>query len=33
MDIDSANFDPKRYVLNMLKQSTIKELIRKNNEI
>jgi|JI10StandDraft_1071094.scaffolds.fasta_scaffold167269_1 hypothetical protein len=31
MDIDSANFDPKRYVLSMLKQSTIKELIRKNN--
>ena len=33
MDLDSNNFDPKRYVLTMLKQNTIKELIRKNNEI
>ena len=33
MDLDSSNFDPKRYVLTMLKQNTIKELIRKNNEI
>lgn len=31
MDIDSPNFDPKTYVLSMLKQNTIKELIRKNN--
>lgn len=33
MDIDSPNFDPKHYVLTMLKQNTIKELIRKNNDI
>jgi hypothetical protein len=33
MDMDSPNFDPKRYILNMLKQNTIRELIRKNNEI
>ena len=33
MDLDSVNFDPKRYVLTMLRQNTIKELIRKNNEI
>lgn len=31
MDIDSSNFDSKRYVLNMIKQNTIKQLIRKNN--
>ena len=31
MDIDSGNFDSKRYVLNMIKQNTIKQLIRKNN--
>lgn len=31
--MDSVNFDPKRYVLTMLRQNTIKELIRKNNEI
>ncbi len=31
MDIDSQNFDPKKYVLNMIKQNTIKQLIRKNN--
>lgn len=30
-DIDSPNFDPKAYVLNMLKQNTIKEIVRKNN--
>ena len=33
MDLDSSSFDPKRYVLTMLKQNTIKELIRKNNDI
>jgi hypothetical protein len=33
MDIDTANFDAKRYVLNMIKQNTIKQLIRKNNEV
>ena len=33
MDIDSANFDAKRYVLGMLKQNSIKELMRRNNEI
>lgn len=33
MDIDSANFDAKRYVLSMLKQNSIKELMRRNNEI
>jgi len=33
MDIDSPNFDAKRYVLNMLKQNSIKELIRRNNEV
>lgn len=33
MDINSVNFDPKHYVLNMLKQNTIKELLHKNNEI
>eukprot|EP00919_Chromeraceae_sp_WS-2016_P055125 GHVR01130994.1.p1 GENE.GHVR01130994.1~~GHVR01130994.1.p1 ORF type:complete len:103 (+),score=5.66 GHVR01130994.1:775-1083(+) len=33
MNIDSTSFDPKTYVLNMLKQNTIKQLIRKNNEI
>ncbi len=33
MDIDSTNFDAKRYVLNMIKQNTIKQLIRKNNEV
>lgn len=33
MDIDSINFDAKRYVLNMIKQNTIKQLIRKNNEV
>lgn len=33
MDIDSQNFDAKRYVLNMIKQNTIKQLIRKNNQV
>ncbi len=33
MDIDTGNFDAKRYVLNMIKQNTIKQLIRKNNEV
>lgn len=33
MDIESTNFDAKRYVLNMIKQNTIKQLIRKNNEV
>lgn len=33
MDMDSSSFDPKRYILTMLKQHTIKELIRHNNEI
>ena len=31
MDIESSSFDAKRYVLNMLKQNSIKELIRRNN--
>lgn len=33
MDIDSSSFDAKRYVLSMLKQNSIKELMRRNNEI
>jgi vacuolar protein sorting-associated protein 51 len=33
MDIDSGSFDAKRYVLSMLKQNSIKELMRRNNEI
>ena len=33
MDIDSGSFDAKRYVLNMLKQNSIRELVRRNNEI
>ena len=31
MDIDNTNFDAKRYVLGMLKQNSIKELMRRNN--
>ena len=33
MDLDSSNFDSKRYVLNMLKTSSIKDLIDKNNKV
>jgi hypothetical protein len=33
MDIDNSSFDAKRYVLGMLKQNSIKELMRRNNEI
>jgi hypothetical protein len=31
MDVDSQNFDAKKYVLSMIKQNTIKQLIKKNN--
>lgn len=33
MDIDSNSFDAKRYVMSMLKQNSIRELVRRNNEI
>ena len=33
MDIDSSAFDAKRYVMAMLKQNSIRELVRRNNEI
>lgn len=33
MDLDSQNFDPKRYVLTMLKTHSIKDLIKKNNDV
>ena len=33
MDVDSATFDSKRYVMAMLKQNSIRELVRRNNEI
>ena len=33
MNLDSPNFDPKQYIFTLLKQNTIKELIRHNNEI
>lgn len=33
MDIDSGSFDAKRYVLGMLKQNSIRELMRRNNEL
>ena len=32
-DMDSPNFDPKRYVLTMLKNNSIKDLIKKSNQI
>lgn len=31
MDVDSTNFDAKRYVMTMLKQNSIRELVRRNN--
>ena len=33
MDIDVPSFDAKRYVMTMLKQNSIRELVRRNNEI
>lgn len=33
MDLESSNFDAKRYVLTMLKTSSIKDLIDKNNKV
>lgn len=33
LNLDSVNFDPRRYISNFLKTNTIKDLIKKNNEI
>ena len=33
MDIDSSTFDAKRYVTAILQQNSIRELVRRNNEI
>lgn len=31
LNLDSVNFDPRRYISNFLKTNTIKDLIKKNN--
>jgi hypothetical protein len=33
LNLDNVGFDPRRYISNFLRSNTIKDLIKKNNEI